>query len=126
MGNITYRVLLKLWRQQGVLLLLAAISLWWIDHTLSYSILIGGLIYLIPNMYFALHAFRFRGAQAAQYILLGFYRGEIGKFLLSCVGFAIVFTFVNPLNMLGLFIAYSCLTIIQWFQLAMIQKKNKV
>jgi len=122
MGKVTYQILLKLWFQQILLLLLAVISFWWMSPVISYSMLVGGLIYLVPNMYFAVYAFRFRGAQAAQRMLLGFYRGEIGKFLLSCVGFAIVFTFVKPLNVLALFIAYSGLTIIQWLQLARIQK----
>ncbi len=118
MGNITYKSLFRLWLQQAGILLTAFISFWWINHVIAYSILVGGLIYIIPNMYFAVHAFRFRGAQAAQHVLLGFYRGEVGKFLLSGVGFALTFTFVNPLDLIALFSAYISLNIIQWVQLA--------
>lgn len=121
MSNITLKSLLVLWLQQAGLLVLAVTISWWINYIIAYSIFIGGLIYIIPNMYFAVYAFRFRGAQAAHMVLASFYRGEIGKFLLSSVGFAMVFTFVDPLNVLWLFSAYIALTILQWIQLAKIQ-----
>jgi ATP synthase protein I len=121
MSNITFRLLIRFWLQQAGLLLLVSTAIWWTNHVIAYSVLIGGLIYIIPTMYFALYAFRFRGAQAAQMMLMSFYRGEIGKFLLSCVGFAISFTLVKPLDVLALFCAYTVLTIIQWIQLARIR-----
>ncbi|ODS23155.1 hypothetical protein AB835_10265 [Candidatus Endobugula sertula] len=121
MAKITYRILLRLWLQQGFLLLIATLVFWWFSPLISYSILVGGLIYIIPNMYFSVYAFRFRGVQATQQVLLGFYRGEVGKFLLSSVGFAAVFTLVNPLNVLALFMVYVVLTVVQWLQLAKIQ-----
>jgi ATP synthase protein I len=89
---------------------------------IAYSVLIGGLIYIIPNMYFAFYAFRYRGAQAAQYVLMSFYRGEIGKFLLSSVGFAITFTLVQPLNLISVFSAYIALTIFQCVRLQSLTK----
>lgn len=118
MSNITFKTLITLWLQEVGLLLVTVGIVWSINHVVAYSVLIGGLIFLIPNMYFALYAFRYRGAQAAQMVLMSFYRGEIGKFLLSSVGFAIAFTFVQPLNILFVFIAYIALTVIQWLILA--------
>lgn len=118
MSNITFKVLIKLWLQEVSLLLVTVGIAWSINHVVAYSIFIGGLIFLIPNMYFALYAFRYRGAQAVQIVLMSFYRGEIGKFLLSSVGFAIGFIFVQPLSVLFVFIAYVALTIMQWLLLA--------
>lgn len=120
MSKLTVQYLWRLWLLQTVLILIVVSSLWWVDRTASYSVLAGGLIFLIPNVYFALYAFRFRGAQAAQQVLLGFYRGEIGKFILSIVGFASVFTLVKPLDILVLFVSYIVLTIVQWVFLSKI------
>jgi ATP synthase protein I len=99
----------------------ATILVSWMKDKIDYSVLIGGMIYLLPNMYFALYAFRFKGTHSAREILLSFYRGEMGKFLLSGVGFAITFTLVKPLDVFMLFSAYITLTIHQWIKLANIK-----
>ena len=69
-------------------------------------------------MYFAVYAFRFRGASVAREVLASFYRGEIGKFLLSGVGFATAFVLIQPLDIVSVFGAYIALTLMQWLQLA--------
>jgi ATP synthase protein I len=69
-----------------------------VDFELARSIASGGLIALIPQMYFAFHAFRFRGARAMRQVTHSFYRGEAGKFLLTCGLFAVVFASVKPLQ----------------------------
>ena len=122
MSNITYTTLTRLWLQETSLLLFVAFCFWWFNSVIAYSVLIGGLIYIIPNMYFAFYAFRYCGAQAAQYVLMSFYRGEIGKFLLSSVGFAITFTLVQPLNLISVFSAYIALTIFQCVRLQSLTK----
>ncbi|MGS2718350.1 ATP synthase subunit I [Eionea flava] len=117
-GQLTLKRIAVIWMQQFILTLAILLIACWIKSSLDYSALIGGVIYLIPNMYFALYAFRYRGAHAARYVLLSFYRGEMGKFLLSGVGFAIAFTLVKPLDVLVLFGTYLALTVFQWIQLA--------
>lgn len=58
---------------QLVVLLLAALALWqWHGVVAGYSGLCGGLIALLPNVYFAHRAFRFSGARAAQAIVRSF------------------------------------------------------
>ncbi len=118
MVNITLKWLLKIWLQQAVLVLLTVVCFWWFNPIIAYSILIGGLIYWLPNMYFATYAFLFRGARAASDMLASFYRGEIGKFLLSSVGFATAFVLIKPLDVVSLLGAYIVLTLVQWLQLA--------
>jgi ATP synthase protein I len=120
-GQLTLRHLVIIWLQQFILMIVVTLIVSWIKSKIDYSVLVGGTIYLIPNMYFALYAFRFKGAHAAREMLLSFYRGEMGKFLLSGVGFAVAFTLVKPLDVLMLFSAYIAFTILQWIQLASIK-----
>ncbi len=118
MSQITFSSLLAIWKLQGIVLAVSVILSLGFNVVFAYSILLGGLIYLIPNIYFAYYAFRYtfrqKGAHLAPYVLMSFYRGEIGKFLLSSVGFALAFTFAKPLNIALLFGSYIVLTIIQW------------
>lgn len=77
-----------------------------IDVTLAYSTLLGGAIWLMPNLYFARQAFRYRGARAAPHIARALYLGETGKFVLTVVAFGVVFAAIEPLNALALWAAY--------------------
>jgi ATP synthase protein I len=98
--------------QLGVLLPLVAV-LWWLDPVLAQSTLAGGLLAVIPNLYFSAYAFRYRGARAARLITHAFKMGETGKFMLTLVGFAGVFVLLKPINVAAVFIAYIALTVIQ-------------
>lgn len=115
MGKPISRLIITLWGKQLALLGLLVIPLWLFNTVLAYSALIGGLIYWIPNAYFTLYAFRFRGARAAATILRSMYRGEVGKFALTVVGFAIAFSLVKPLEPVSLFLAYIAMTISHCF-----------
>lgn len=99
--------------QTGLLLLLSA-GLLWLDAVTAYSVLLGGLISIAPNGYFARQVFRYRGARAARHIARGFYLGESGKFLLTATAFAIVFALVRPLDMAALWAAYAAATLGHW------------
>lgn len=96
----------RLYALQTVILLAISVSLLLIDSVTAYSVLLGGLISIAPNGYFARQAFRYRGAQAAGYIARGFYQGEAGKFVLTATAFAVIFAAVKPLNMVALWGAY--------------------
>lgn len=72
----------------------------------AYSLLLGGLICAIPNAYFAVKAFQYRGARAAQKIVRAFYLGETIKLLMMSAGFLLSFIFVEPLNTLALFAGF--------------------
>lgn len=105
---------MTLWVQQLLIIFIVAGAFWWFDSVSAYSSLIGGLLYWLPNAYFTLYAFRFKGARAAAMVLRSMYRGEVGKFTLTVVGFAIIFTWVKPLDPFALFITYSVITVSQW------------
>lgn len=80
----------------------------------GYSALLGGFIAWLPNMYFALRAFRYRGARAAQKIARSFYAGAFGKMMLTMAMFAIVFIKVKPLGALALFIGFAIVQTMNW------------
>jgi len=123
---ITRPPLGKLYALQAAILLVISASLLWIDTITAYSVLLGGLIAIAPNYYFACQAFRFRGALAAGHIARGFYRGEAGKFVLTALAFAAVFATVKPLHVLALWSAYLSATLIHWLVAAKIGGVQKI
>ena len=83
------------------------------DKVYAYSVASGGLIAIIPQAYFATLAFRWRGARSARAIARSSYAGEVGKFLLSVAGFAVVFAAVRPIEGLAVFVGYLAMLAIQ-------------
>ena len=97
---------------QGVLLAVAAavVALAGLPKV-AVSLVLGGILHLLPSMYFARQVFRFSGARAAQRIAQSFYRGELGKFVLTASGFALVFLVVDGLNPPALFAGYGVMLV---------------
>lgn len=83
------------------------------DTVIAYSVLCGGLIAIVPQAYFAALAFRWRGARSARAIARSGYAGEVGKFLLSIAGFAVVFAALRPISGLAVFAGYLVMLVIQ-------------
>ena len=83
------------------------------DDVCAYSVLSGGLIAIVSQAYFALLAFRWRGARSAGAIARSGYAGQVGKFLLSGAGFAVVFATVRPIDGLTVFAGYLVMLAIQ-------------
>lgn len=104
--------LVKLFTMLTLLLITVSILIALLDIKAGYSFLIGGLIFILPNMYFAAKVFRYSGAQMATQVTQSFYRAESGKFVISLVFFAVVFSVVKPLNITALFLAYLLLALI--------------
>ena len=100
------------------LLALVALGAGIMDSVTGKSLLIGGLIFLIPQSWFAWRVFRFSGAGAAREVVQGFYRGEAGKFLLTTAGFASAFLIAGPLQAAALFGAYIVLHVVHWLLLS--------
>jgi ATP synthase protein I len=85
------------------------------DPTLAVSVLLGGLLQLLPSAYFCWYAFRVMGAAQAPLALQQLYRGEVGKFSLTILGFGLVFWLVKPLHSPALFCAYCAMTVSYWY-----------
>ena len=87
--------------------------LWTQDRVVAYSMLSGGLIAIVPQAWFATVAFRFSGARSARAIARSGYAGEVGKFLLSIAGFAVVFATLRPVSGAAVFAGYIAMLVIQ-------------
>lgn len=72
-------------------------------RTEAWSLLLGGMISVIPNAYFAHRVFRESGARAMDNIVRNVYLGEVGKLVLAATGFALVFRLMRPLEEVFLF-----------------------
>lgn len=100
--------------QLAILVFMCLPLLAW-DVVQAWSVAAGGLIAIIPQAYFAHLAFRRRGATAARAMARAGYAGEVGKFLLSVAGFAVVFATVRPIHGLSVFIGFLVMLAIQIF-----------
>ena len=85
-----------------------------ISFDAALSALFGGLICLVPNAYLVFRAFSCSGARAAKKIVQEFYRGEAGKFVLTCCGFTLVFVLIRPLDAVALFSAFILVQAVSW------------
>lgn len=88
------RALYNVFLQLVVAFVVALISWPFSNLRVSYSILLGGLVCVVPSLYFAYKFFSVTGALAAQKIARTFFRAEIGKLLLTGLLFVVVFTFL--------------------------------
>ena len=65
---------------------------------IALSVLLGGLISSVSNRFFAALAFKHRGARNAQKIVKSFLVGEIGKFGITVVMFALCFSLLPDVS----------------------------
>ena len=98
--------------QLAILVLLCLILLA-SDKVRAYSVFSGGLIAILPQAYFAVLAFRWRGARSARAIAHSSYVGQVGKFLLSVAGFAAVSIALRPIDAPAVFAGYLLMLAIQ-------------
>jgi ATP synthase protein I len=98
---------------QVVILLASWTSLLLWDAQVATSFVLGGLIAIVPNAWFALGVFRWRGASVAQQAVKAGYAAEIGKFLLSIAGFALVFAMIRPIVAWAVFAGYVAMLVVQ-------------
>lgn len=89
------------------------------------SALLGGLIALLPNIYFALKTFRYFGAQSAVSITLSLWTGEMGKYVLTVAMFVFVFVVIKPNNLVALFVSYFLVLIVSSLGLILVKKSFK-
>lgn len=115
MRRLPREIVLLLVSQLCFAVTLSLIFLFFAGRFQAVSALLGGFVCIIPSWFFALLAFRHRGAHAAKRIVSSFYMGEGFKLFLTVGLFTLVFKFltVSPVVFLGAFIAVQ-----SWFWLA--------
>lgn len=109
--------IIKLALGQIVVLLLASTGLIFVSPVLSYSVLLGGLVAVLPQAFFAVKVFRYIGARSATAIVRSSYSGEVGKFTLSAVGFALIFAWVRPVRADAVLLGFVVFLVLQYFWL---------
>jgi ATP synthase protein I len=77
-----------------------------VDKVVAYSVFSGGLVAIVPQAYLAVRAFRWRSVRSAKAIARSSFAAVLGKFLLSVIGFALVFAVLRPINGLAVFVGY--------------------
>ena len=112
MGNIPRPPIYHLPLIQLAIMLPLVGAAWFYNAAVSYSLLLGGLLHLIPNMYFAALAFRYRGTRSIRQNIGTLAKGEAIKFLMTAVGFALVFVFVDSINVLAVFCAFILMIVV--------------
>lgn len=123
MTTISLPAVKKVALYQLALLLPAAVALLGWDAVVAYSALLGGLIQIIPQAWFALQAFRYAGARRVQSIVSAMYWGETGKVVLSAVLFTTTFLMISPLNVGALFSSFVIMILVQWFSIFTVLKR---
>ena len=83
------------------------------DTVLAYSVLVGGLVQVVPQAWFARQAYKYSGAQQASLVVRAMYRGETGKVVLAATLMAVLFTLHKQWNFFALFMAYIAMIPLQ-------------
>lgn len=108
----------KVWLRQLLLLFITVSLVAWFDWLLAKSILIGGLLFLLPSIYFGLMTFRLNSDNLPRLALHNLYRGEVGKFMLTSMGFAVAFVMFKPLDIIALFSSFILMMLINLVMLS--------
>jgi ATP synthase protein I len=73
------------------------------DTVLAVSVLLGGVLSLVPTLWFASSVFRHSGARAVEAMIRSVYLGELVKLAMIGAGFGAVFALIEPLHVPALF-----------------------
>lgn len=118
MNTIPRPAVMKVVRLQGLTLAVVAGIALLLDAEIGVSILLGGLIQLIPQAWFTWQAFKYAGANHASAIVRSMYRGEAGKLVLTACGFTVVYSVMDNVNAIALMGAFITMLGVQILLLA--------
>ncbi len=111
----TRQRVIRIFLIQALLVVVMAVIALFSGMTQAYSVILGGVLYLLPNAYFAKRLLFSRQNSSANRALAEMYIGQIWKMAISIVGFAAVFIMVRPLSPFSLFFAFILLQISGWY-----------
>lgn len=118
-GRLTRQSRRTLWTiylvQAAISVLVAAVG-FSAGSVVAYSALLGGALYLIPNLYAVWRSFYSRRGRAAspRQVMVSLYASEIGKMLVAVGLFGATFLLIHPLNPFSLFGTFMLLQITGW------------
>ncbi len=79
---------------------------------LSYSILLGGIIWFLPHGYVAIKLFHHIETKPKRFVMM-FYKSEVIKLILVALLFILVVKWI-PVIVVGLLVGYLCAQVIFW------------
>lgn len=88
----------------------------------AYSVLIGGVICMLPNLVLAERIFAAGTSEHPQALMRAVYYGEAGKLLLTAALFALAFLLIKPLHVLMLFVGFIAAQAVFWIALIMTRR----
>ena len=100
--------------------LIAAAALLVLDLVVSYSVLLGGMVCVIPNA-FLIQRFKSAANLERDKVYRRLIAGEVGKLLFTAGLFVLVFTTVEPLNVLAFFGALISAQFVHWLAPVLLQ-----
>lgn len=113
--QLNRRGIIRLWLVQiGITLITATLCVVFFNAKAATSALLGGMVCIIPNVYFAYKVFKHQGARAAKQIVNSFYKGEAFKIILSIFLFTAVFVLCK-ITPLAFFVTYILVLMTHWF-----------
>lgn len=104
LNDDTRVVLLTLLAQIGVCLGLTGVAALW-GQVAALSTLLGGMVAVIPNGFLAARLLKPRGDDARA-LMRSAWLGEAGKLLLTALLFGVIFAWVRPLSVPGVFAGF--------------------
>ena len=81
----------------------------------GWSVMLGGLIQIVPQAWFTRQAYRHTGARQAHLVVQAMYQGETGKVVLTAALFVVAFVGLKNLNFLVLMSSFIVMMPVQWF-----------
>ncbi len=110
-----------------VLILLGLISDWLLSGSISSAVITknitaGAMLGFLGNLVFTRIAYRLTGAKARQAVMLNMYLGQMIKWAVMLVGFAVIFICVKPLSPAAVFVGFCALQV--WHTVSMWRMKT--
>lgn len=90
----------------------------------AYSSLLGGMIFVLPQLYFGVKAFLHTGARSIQKIVINFYKGESSKLVIISLSFGLIFKFVEPLDYFALYSTFISVLVLNCFSALLVNTPN--
>ncbi len=106
---------MRLFLAQGlVTLAMVLLGAYWSGVDGALSSLTGGLVSLLPSLYFVWRGLRTRGGKRVRVSVLNLYQAAMGKFGLTVALFVLVFVAAPPSNPALFFGAYVAAQLMHW------------
>ncbi len=101
----------QIWAVLGLMGVGFLLEVFGIDYATK-SMSLGGLLGYLAQCVFTFMAYRTTGAGARQLIMLNMYLGQIFKWVITLIGFALIFIFAKPIQAFLVILAYFLLQVV--------------